>query len=114
LDVRLLHRAVWRMSAQVAETYRLGSVLLAGDAAHRFPPTGGLGMNTGIQDAHNLAWKLAFVLRGWAGNALIDSYDTERRPVAESNTQWSVGNNGRMSALFEAVRSGNQDRVHFW
>ena len=82
----------WVMTAQVADRYREGRVLLAGDAAHRFPPTGGFGMNTGIQDAHNLAWKLAAVIRGDAPESLIDTYETERRPIAQSNTDWSVRN----------------------
>ena len=57
-------------------------MLLAGDAAHRFPPTGGFGLNTGVQDAHNLAWKLALVLRGHAPAHLLESYEAERKPVA--------------------------------
>jgi 2-polyprenyl-6-methoxyphenol hydroxylase-like FAD-dependent oxidoreductase len=114
IEVKLLHRAIWRMSAQVAAVYRHGNTFLAGDAAHRFPPTGGLGMNTGIQDAHNLAWKLAFVLRGQAGDALLDTYETERRPVALSNTEWSVANNARMAELLGAVGDGNADRIAFW
>ena len=56
----------WHMTAQVAERYRAGRIFLVGDAAHRFPPTGGLGLNTGVQDAHNLAWKLAAVDAGTA------------------------------------------------
>jgi hypothetical protein len=67
-------------------------VLLAGDAAHRFPPTGGFGLNTGVQDVHNLAWKLAHVLAGRAPERLLDTYDEERRPVAQANTDWSVRN----------------------
>jgi 2-polyprenyl-6-methoxyphenol hydroxylase-like FAD-dependent oxidoreductase len=67
-------------------------VLLAGDAAHRFPPSGGFGMNTGVQDAHNLGWKLAAVLQGAAGEGLLRSYQAERRPVAEANTALSVAN----------------------
>lgn len=86
----------WNMSAQVAQRYRSGRVFLAGDAAHRFPPTGGLGMNTGIQDAHNLAWKLAAVLRGQAGERLLDSYEEERRPVAQGNCDQSLRNAMRM------------------
>jgi hypothetical protein len=82
----------WTMTAEVAERYRVGRVLLAGDAAHRFPPTGGFGLNTGVQDVHNLAWKLALVLRGRAPATLLDSYERERRPVAQSNTDWSVRN----------------------
>lgn len=71
----------WAIGAQVARAYRAGRVFLAGDAAHVVPPTGGLGANTGIQDAHNLAWKLAAVLRGEAGPALLDTYHDERHPV---------------------------------
>ncbi|CAI5992820.1 unnamed protein product [Closterium sp. NIES-64] len=67
-------------------------VILVGDAAHRFPPAGGFGMNTGIQDAHNLAWKLAALLQGTASPALLASYEAERRPVAVENTHLSVSN----------------------
>ncbi len=71
----------FRISMRLAENYRQGRVFIAGDAAHIHPPTGGQGMNTGIQDAYNLAWKLALVLRGEAPEVLLDSYDAERRPV---------------------------------
>ena len=73
--------AVWKAVAECAEAYRKGRVFFAGDAAHVVPPTGGFGGNTGVQDAANLAWKLAKVLRGEAGEALLDSYEAERRPV---------------------------------
>jgi putative polyketide hydroxylase len=69
------------IGAHVARHYRAGRVFLAGDAAHVWPPTGGLGANAGIQDAHNLAWKLAVVLGGQAGQGLLGTYDQERRPV---------------------------------
>jgi len=97
-DVPLEIRTVstWMMTCQVAERYREGRVLLAGDAAHRFPPTGGLGLNTGVQDAHNLAWKLAAVLRGAAPDSLLDSYETERRPVARYNAEQSLTNAMRL------------------
>jgi 2-polyprenyl-6-methoxyphenol hydroxylase-like FAD-dependent oxidoreductase len=72
----------WAATAATASSFRHGSIFLAGDAAHLMPPTGGFGGNTGIADAHNLAWKLAMVLDGRAGISLLDSYEEERRPVA--------------------------------
>ncbi|MEU8890846.1 rifampin monooxygenase [Streptomyces sp. NPDC048442] len=70
-------------ATRLAERYRVGRVLLAGDAAHIHPPTGGQGLNLGVQDAFNLGWKLAAQIRGWAPETLLDTYQTERRPVAE-------------------------------
>lgn len=71
----------WNAAAEVAERFRAGRIFLAGDSAHVMPPNGGFGGNTGMQDAHNLAWKLAMVLKGEADPALLDTYETERRPV---------------------------------
>ena len=79
-DVKVL---AFPIGAHIAHHYRAGRVFLAGDAAHIVPPTGGLGANTGVQDAHNLAWKLAAVLRGQAGPALLDTYHAERQPVGQ-------------------------------
>ncbi|MBN8226066.1 FAD-dependent monooxygenase [Corallococcus macrosporus] len=73
---------VWEAAERVAERFSSGRVFLAGDAVHQMPPTGGFGANTGIHDAADLAWKLAAVLNGHAGPALLDTYDAERRPVA--------------------------------
>ncbi len=73
----------WIASAEWAERFQDGPIFLVGDAAHAMPPTGGFGGNTGVADAHNLAWKLAAVLAGSAGPRLLDTYDAERRPVAE-------------------------------
>lgn len=75
--------SVFRISHRIVDRYSRGRVFVAGDAAHIHPPTGGQGMNTGIQDAHNLAWKLALAVRGIASDGLLDSYDAERRPVGE-------------------------------
>ncbi|MEV4377296.1 FAD-dependent oxidoreductase [Streptosporangium sp. NPDC049644] len=72
-----------RLAASVARRYRAGQVFLVGDSAHVFPPTGSYGAGTGIADAHNLAWKLAAVLKGQAGQSLLDTYENERRPVAQ-------------------------------
>lgn len=99
VDVEIKRIGQWIMSGQVAKRYRHGRVFLVGDAAHRFPPTGGFGMNTGIQDAHNLAWKLAGVMAGWAGDGLLDSYEIERRPVAVENCTRSVANFGGLEGL---------------
>lgn len=92
LPVEVLGVSVWEASAIVAEHYRDGPLLLTGDAAHEMPPTGGFGMNTGVQDVLNLCWKLAAVLRGEAGESLIDTYDAERRPLAELTTRSSLAN----------------------
>ncbi|MFM9368705.1 FAD-dependent monooxygenase [Streptomyces sp. Da 82-17] len=80
----------FEIAAQLAARYRDGRVFLAGDAAHATPPTGAFGASTGIQDAHNLAWKLAAVLDRTAGEALLDSYEAERRPVAEVTTGYAM------------------------
>jgi putative polyketide hydroxylase len=86
LHVEVTGRAPWHAAERIAERYADGRVFLAGDSAHEMPPTGAFGSNTGIQDAHNLAWKLSAVLDGWAGPGLLDSYDAERRPVAEATS----------------------------
>ncbi|GAA3624943.1 FAD-dependent oxidoreductase [Streptomyces chitinivorans] len=84
IDVEITGRAPWHAAERVALRYGAGRVLLAGDSAHEMSPTGAFGSNTGIQDAHNLAWKLAAVLGGWAGPGLLETYDAERRPVAQA------------------------------
>jgi 2-polyprenyl-6-methoxyphenol hydroxylase-like FAD-dependent oxidoreductase len=110
----------WFMTAQVAERYRSGRSFLVGDAAHRFPPTGGLGLNSGVQDAHNLAWKLAAVLNGWAPPSLLDTFESERRPVAQTNADQSLRNALRLlgvplalgvTDLSDASRTRMQDTL---
>jgi len=90
IDVRLLTRMPFTMIAEVATSFRAGNGFLVGDAAHRMTPAGALGMNTAIQSAHNLGWKLAWVARGWAGEALLDSYHAERRAAGEYNARRSL------------------------
>lgn len=113
IEIAIRHIDSWVMSAQVAERYRDGRVFLAGDAAHRFPPTGGLGMNTGIADAFNLGWKLAAVSRGAANATLLDSYEAERRPVALVNCAQSLHNHVKMDDVWRAfgIEPRNLDRL---
>lgn len=87
----------WTCAEKVAESFRHGRIFLAGDAAHQMPPWGGQGANTGVQDAHNLAWKLAAVTAGWAGPGLLESYDPERRPVAQVAAHESAQANQHIS-----------------
>src|SRR5215831_8584003 len=105
LDVQILGVVPWTASAHVAATYRRGRIFLAGDAAHEMPPTGGFGLNTGVQDVHNLAWKLAAVLHG-ADPALLASYHDERQPVGKTITEQSLNNSismGRMQSAASTV-----------
>ena len=87
----------WRHEQAVADRWRVGRVFIAGDAAHRFPPHGGFGMNSGVQDSVNLAWKLTAALRWGAGDALLDTYEIERRPVAQFNAEQCIVNTRRMA-----------------
>ncbi len=82
--VEFQHIGFWDLRFAVADTYRAGRLFIAGDAAHSHPPYGGYGINTGLEDARNLGWKLAATLQGWAGPGLLDSYGAERQPVFAS------------------------------
>lgn len=92
VDWEILSIAPWRRSQLVADYYRRGPVFLVGDSAHTMSPTGGFGANTGIGEAVDIGWKLDAVLRGWAGDALLDSYEAERRPVALRNSAAATAN----------------------
>ena len=95
--------STFSFAAQIAERYRDGRCFLAGDAAHRMTPRAGTGMNTAIQDAYDLAWKLAWLLHGWAGPELLDSFETERRPVGLHNVTRSADPNGAEKQADEAL-----------
>ncbi|HJP80286.1 MAG TPA: FAD-dependent monooxygenase [Pseudonocardiaceae bacterium] len=90
LDVELLGAAPWQAVGRTATSFRQGRIFLAGDSAHTMPPSGAFGANTGLQDAYNLVWKLGSVLRGEAGPSLLDTYDAERRPVAEATVRQAI------------------------
>ncbi|MEE1740398.1 FAD-dependent monooxygenase [Streptomyces sp. BE147] len=97
LDVEITGKAPWHAAERVAERYGSGRVFLAGDSAHEMSPTGAFGSNTGIQDAHNLAWKLAAVLSGAAGPGLLDTYEAERLPVARATSARASARSGEHS-----------------
>lgn len=92
IDVEILGTDPWQARALLASRYRRGRLFLAGDAAHQNPPWGGHGFNTGVGDAVNLGWKLAAVLGGWAPPSLLDSYESERRPIAKRTIDIAVNN----------------------
>ena len=118
LDVEWVDINVWRRQSVVAESYRRGRVFLAGDTVHQVSPTGALGMNTGLGDAVDLGWKLAAVIHGWGGAALLASYEPERRPVGQravgSATQFHALQSGwgdGLDALEEASAEGDALRA---
>jgi 2,4-dichlorophenol 6-monooxygenase len=90
LEAEVHATSVWTMEGLIADRFRAGRVFLVGDAAHKHPPTSGLGLNSAIHDVQNLCWKLAYVLGGKAGEGLLDTFDTERRPVIMRNIANSV------------------------
>ena len=94
----------WTREELVADHYRHARVFICGDACHLTSPTGGLGMNTGIGDAVDLSWKLDAALQGWGGPALLDSYEIERRPIAERITRFSTGNLETMKRVGHSKR----------
>jgi putative polyketide hydroxylase len=115
LRPRLERRWSFRFAAQISERSRHGRVFLVGDAVHRVTPRGGTGMNMAIQDAYDLGWKLAWVLRGWAGTALLDSYEAERGRVAVHNVARSARADGARAETVEALGWDLDGRlVHHW
>ncbi|MEM7337224.1 MAG: FAD-dependent monooxygenase [Actinomycetota bacterium] len=103
ITATIIGRGTWWMSAQTASSMGGGHIFLAGDAAHRFPPTGGLGLNSGAADIHGLMWRIAAVHEGWAGPNLLTSYERERLPVARHNSDQSLTNAMKMLHLAEAL-----------
>ena len=112
-DCSFEHIGFWDLRFEVANQYRAGRILLAGDAAHSHPPYGGYGINTGFEDARNLGWKLAAQLDGWAGPGLLDSYDLERRPVFESTARDFIRNFIEVDRAFLRDHDPERDRADF-
>ena len=111
-EAEVLSIGTWTMNAAVAERLAQGRIFLVGDSAHQLPPTGGFGVNTGIQAAHNLAWKLAFAREGVAGPSLLDTYEVERAAVARVNARRSLENSQMVAQIGEAAsRGGARDAV---
>lgn len=90
LKLEVLSFSSWTLERVLAPKYQKGRVFLGGDAAHRHPPATGLGLNTAVQDSHNIAWKLAHVLRGSASSSLLDTYEKERHPIGKRNCDWAL------------------------
>src|ERR1700756_2198381 len=103
IDAEILGLAGWQVRAQVADRYSSGNVFCMGDAVHRHPPTNGLGLNMSVADAHNLAWKLAFVLDGRAGERLLASYSDERQPVGAAGVKRAITSLNEASAIETAL-----------
>ena len=103
IEIKIKSISFWKMTLQIAEKWHHKNIFLLGDAAHCFPPTGGLGMNSGIGDAHNLGWKIAQCIYSHSKNSLLNSYENERRPVAENNAKESLENFEKFFDVFESI-----------
>ncbi len=103
VPVTIRSTSLWGVNKMYATRYRAGRVFCMGDAVHRHPPSNGLGSNTSVQDAYNLAWKLAYVLRGDAGGGLLDSYDEERAPIGRQIVLRANQSVEEFGPIFEAL-----------
>jgi 2-polyprenyl-6-methoxyphenol hydroxylase-like FAD-dependent oxidoreductase len=115
LPLTIEHASTVTYAVELAERFREGSAFLVGDAAHRLTPRGATGMNTAIRDGYDLGWKLAWVLRGWAGDDLLDTYEAERRPVAEHNGARGQDPDGSVRGVAEELHVDLGGRIpHTW
>jgi putative polyketide hydroxylase len=114
LPVRVVAKGAFSFAAQVADRYRRGRAFLVGDAAQRMTPRGGMGMNTAVAEGHDLAWKLAWVLHGWAGPALLDTYEAEWRPVGARRAARSAAPGPEPSGAEALAEDLNGRLAHAW
>jgi 2-polyprenyl-6-methoxyphenol hydroxylase-like FAD-dependent oxidoreductase len=115
LDPRIERISPFRSPGQLAERFRVGRTFLAGDAAHRVTPRGGTGMNIAFQSGYDLGWKLAWVVQGWADSSLLDTYEAERRVVAEHNVARSTDPNGSRRPVLDELHVDLGGRLtHAW
>jgi 2-polyprenyl-6-methoxyphenol hydroxylase-like FAD-dependent oxidoreductase len=115
LQPRIERIGTFTFAAQLADRFRHGSAFLVGDAAHQITPRGGTGMNTAVQSAYDLGWKLAWVLRGWAAPQFLDTYESERRPVAAHNVARSADPNGGARLAAQELPADLGGRIaHVW
>ena len=113
IDIDIRHRGFWDCRVAIADDYGHDRIFVSGDAAHNHPPYGGYGINTGFEDARNLGWKLAASLQGWGGDALLASYDAERRPVFESTAEDFIEASILNDRDFLAAYDPNSDKIAF-
>jgi 2-polyprenyl-6-methoxyphenol hydroxylase-like FAD-dependent oxidoreductase len=111
LPVEVLSVGRWRMNVAVAERFVQGRIVLCGDAAHQFPPTGGLGVNTGLQGMHNAMWKLALCVQGRADWQLLESYDDERREPSKTTAEQSLENHRNVALIAAGAYGGDEDTI---
>lgn len=112
-SVEFEHIGFWDLRFALADSYRNGRVFIAGDAAHSHPPYGGYGVNSGLEDARNLGWKLAAAVQGWGTEGLLDSYDAERRPVFRSTIDNFISKSIELDRQFLDAYSPDRDRDAF-
>jgi 2-polyprenyl-6-methoxyphenol hydroxylase-like FAD-dependent oxidoreductase len=113
IDIELQHIGFWDLRFMLADSYRKGRVFIAGDAAHSHPPYGGYGVNSGLEDARNIGWKLAATLQGWGSEGLLDSYDAERRPVFRSTIDDFIAKSIENDRAFLDSHDPERDRGAF-
>lgn len=113
LSIHIISKNVYSLGAQIANQFKLGRAFLVGDSAHRLPPTGGMGMNTGLQDANNLMWKLAFTIQEKINVSILDTYFQERLPPVLDVMEWSLNNLKRIVRVQKEIAEIGIDKIDF-